>query len=65
MSKNKYCICKKFKDFDKQFGGMKFLIATPQSLEGMDNYKGKYQLFRDIWGFKYCPFCKKKIREDI
>ena len=57
----KYC-CKEFEQFDKFYGHIEFIVATPQSLEGMDDYKGRYRYFRDLWNFKFCPFCGKKLK---
>ena len=56
--------CEDFKKFDSLFGGIKILIATPYSLEGMNNYEGQTKNFREVWEFKYCPFCMKKIKKE-
>ena len=59
----RYCNCERFKVFDSMYGGIKILIATPSSLEGMDHYEGPTRQFREVWEFKYCPFCRKKIKD--
>ena len=49
----KYCRCKEYKKFINMFGNIKVLIHGENT--------GTYGLAKDVWGFKYCPFCSKKI----
>ena len=61
LTRQSHCKCHDFETFDSMYGGIKILVATPYSLEGMDEWGGQCQYFRDVWGFKYCPFCKNKL----
>lgn len=49
----KYCHCKKYREFVDMFGNMKVLIHSKNT--------ATYGLAKDVWGFKYCPFCSKEI----
>ena len=50
-----FCHCKKYKEFVDMFGNMRVLIHSETT--------GTYGLAKDVWDFKYCPFCGKKLKD--
>lgn len=59
----KYFCCGELDDFMVMYGGIKIRVGRPQSLEGMDDYKGDVQLAENVWDFRYCPFCGEELRD--
>jgi len=51
----KYC-CRKFKRFDKKYGGIVLLVDDPK-------VGGKFMKFRKIWDLKRCIFCSEEIKK--
>jgi len=51
----KYC-CRKFKRFDKKYGGIVLLVDNPEVGPG-------FKQFREIWDLKNCIFCGEEIKQ--
>lgn len=49
----KYC-CRKFKRFDKKYGGIVLIVDTESG--------AKFKEFREIWDLKNCIFCGEEIK---
>ena len=54
------CDCKEYKEFDRKFGGIQVAMSDWDKTR-LSHIITKVEDARDVWGFKYCPYCGGKI----